>query len=47
MAQVIEQVALQEAAAAVAAEHPDWPRFRVGVNTGEALVGVLSALGGT
>jgi adenylate cyclase len=23
----------------VAAEHPGWPRFRVGVNTGEAVVG--------
>ena len=22
---------------------PDWPRFRIGVNTGEALVGVLGA----
>ena len=26
--------------------HPDWPRFRVGVNTGEALVGVVGAAGG-
>jgi len=25
----------------LAARHPDWPRFRVGVNTGEALVGVV------
>jgi adenylate cyclase len=34
-------LALQEATSAVAAEHPDWPRFRVGVHTGEASVGVL------
>jgi class 3 adenylate cyclase len=32
---------LQERAAAIAAEHPDWPRFRVGVNSGEAMVGVV------
>ena len=32
---------LQEATGTVAAEHPDWPRFRAGVNTGEASVGVL------
>ena len=25
----------------LAAEHPDWPRFRAGLNTGEASVGVL------
>jgi class 3 adenylate cyclase len=32
---------LQRAAAGVAAEHPDWPRFRAGVNSGEVLAGVL------
>jgi adenylate cyclase len=32
---------LQERAALVATEHPDWPRFRVGVNSGEVLAGVL------
>ncbi len=32
---------LQEAASRVAAAHPDWPRFRAGVNTGPAVVGVL------
>ena len=37
---------IQEATAAVAAEHPEWPRFRVGVNTGEALVGLLGTGGG-
>jgi adenylate cyclase len=31
----------QDAAAVVAAVHPDWPRFRVGVNTGTAVVGVV------
>jgi class 3 adenylate cyclase len=25
------------------AEHPDWPRFRIGVNSGEAMVGVVGA----
>jgi adenylate cyclase len=30
---------LQRASATLTAQHPDWPRFRVGVNTGPALVG--------
>jgi class 3 adenylate cyclase len=34
---------VQRETAALAAQHPDWPRFRVGVNTGEALVGVVGA----
>jgi class 3 adenylate cyclase len=37
---------IRDATAALAAEHPDWPRFRVGVNSGEAVVGVLGAEGG-
>jgi adenylate cyclase len=37
---------IQRATAQVAAEHPGWPRFRVGVNTGEAAVTVLGAAGG-
>ena len=37
---------IRDATAAVAAENPDWPRFRVGVNSGEAVVGVLGAAGG-
>jgi class 3 adenylate cyclase len=32
-------LALQAAAAGVLAQHPDWPRFRVGLNTGPAIVG--------
>jgi class 3 adenylate cyclase len=36
-------LALQEAAAVVAAVHPEWPRFRAGLNTGEASVGVLGS----
>ena len=32
-------LALQSAAAGVLADHPDWPRFRVGLNTGPAIVG--------
>ncbi|HEY3019050.1 MAG TPA: adenylate/guanylate cyclase domain-containing protein [Solirubrobacteraceae bacterium] len=39
-------LAIQEATSRVAAAHPSWPRFRVGVNTGEAMVGVLGAAGG-
>jgi adenylate cyclase len=31
------------AADATGAGHPDWPRFRVGVNSGEAMVGVVGA----
>jgi adenylate cyclase len=34
-------VRLQQAAARVTADHPDWPRFRVGVNTGSAIVGLV------
>jgi adenylate cyclase len=33
--------ALQQEAAAVAGDHPDWPRFRAGVNSGEVLAGVV------
>jgi class 3 adenylate cyclase len=32
---------LQAAAGAVCRAHPDWPRFRVGINTGPATVGVI------
>jgi class 3 adenylate cyclase len=39
-------LAIRDATRAVADEHPDWPRFRVGVNTGEALVGLIGAPGG-
>ena len=31
----------QEAAAEVAASHPDWPRFRAAVNSGEVLAGLV------
>ena len=34
---------LQKATATVGQEHPGWPRFRAGVNTGEASVGVLGS----
>jgi class 3 adenylate cyclase len=37
---------VQRETASLAAEHPDWPRFRVGVNTGEAMVGVVGARAG-
>ncbi len=39
-------LALQRATAGLADENPGWPRFRVGVNSGPALVGVLGAEGG-
>jgi adenylate cyclase len=38
--------ALQMETARLAAKHPDWPRFRAAVNTGEALVGVVGAESG-
>jgi class 3 adenylate cyclase len=38
-------LALQRAAAEVAAGHPGWPPFRVGVNSGEAIVGVVGDRG--
>ncbi|MGH2783569.1 MAG: adenylate/guanylate cyclase domain-containing protein, partial [Thermoleophilaceae bacterium] len=38
--------ALQAETARIAASHPDWPRFRAGVNSGEALVGVVGAESG-
>jgi class 3 adenylate cyclase len=36
-------LALQRAVAETAIRHPGWPRFRVGVNTGPALVGNIGA----
>ena len=39
-------LAIQRATADIAARHPDWPRFRVGVNTGRAVVAVVGASGG-
>jgi class 3 adenylate cyclase len=36
---------LQERAAAVAAENPGWPRFRVGISTGRAVVGLVGGPG--
>lgn len=39
-------LAIRERTEALAREHPDWPRFRIGVNTGEAMVGVIGAGGG-
>ena len=34
-------IAIRDQTAGLAARHPDWPRFRIGVNTGEAMVGVV------
>jgi adenylate cyclase len=39
-------LAIQRATAEVAHAHPNWPRFRVGVNTGDAAVGLLGTAGG-
>jgi len=39
-------LALQEATARVAEEHPDWPRFRVGINSGPVSVSLLGTQGG-
>lgn len=39
-------LAIQRVTGEVAAAHPQWPRFRVGVNTGEAAVGLLGTAGG-
>ncbi len=38
--------ALQAETSRIADDHPDWPRFRVAVNSGEALVGVVGAESG-
>ncbi|GAB3052701.1 hypothetical protein GCM10027053_11010 [Intrasporangium mesophilum] len=37
---------LQAETGRIAAEHPGWPRFRVGINSGEVLVSVLGSEGG-
>jgi class 3 adenylate cyclase len=37
---------LQRETSRLAEEHPGWPRFRAGVNSGEAMVGVLGAESG-
>jgi adenylate cyclase len=34
-------LALQREASAISAEHPEWPRFRAGVNSGEVAVGIV------
>ncbi|HEX6231869.1 MAG TPA: adenylate/guanylate cyclase domain-containing protein [Jiangellaceae bacterium] len=39
-------LAIQRVTGEVAARRPGWPRFRVGINTGEAAVGVLGTAGG-
>ncbi len=38
--------ALQRKTARIVERHPGWPRFRVGVNSGEAVVGLVGAEGG-
>lgn len=39
-------IALQAATGPVAGQHPDWPRFRVGINTGTLAVSLLGTAGG-
>jgi class 3 adenylate cyclase len=36
-------LAMQDALRPLRAEHPDWPQFRIGVNTGPALVGNIGS----
>ena len=38
--------AVQAEATRIGEQHPDWPRFRIAVNSGEALVGVVGAESG-
>ena len=39
-------LALQESTGKVAAAHPEWPRFRVGINSGPVSVSLLGTTGG-
>jgi adenylate cyclase len=39
-------LALQDAASRLSEQHSDWPRFRVGINSGPVSVGLLGAEGG-
>jgi class 3 adenylate cyclase len=39
-------LAIQRETGRIAQEHPGWPRFRVGVSSGEVAVGVLGGSGG-
>jgi class 3 adenylate cyclase len=39
-------LALQEATSRLAGEHPDWPRFRVGINSGLVSLSTLGTRGG-
>jgi class 3 adenylate cyclase len=39
-------LALQEATLRLAEQHPEWPQFRVGINSGEVSVSLLGAEGG-
>jgi class 3 adenylate cyclase len=39
-------LAIQAAAEAIVARNPDWPRFRVGINSGQASVSILGTSGG-
>jgi class 3 adenylate cyclase len=39
-------LAFQSAAAEIASDHRDWPRFRAGVNSGEVLAGLVGGSSG-
>jgi len=39
-------LSFQAAAAEIASDHPDWPRFRAGVNSGEVLAGLVGGPSG-
>lgn len=38
-------LALQQETERIAERHPEWPRFRVGINSGEAIVGLVGSEG--
>lgn len=39
-------LSLRDAVGELTRRHPDWPKLRIGVNTGEALVGIVGTEGG-
>lgn len=39
-------LAIQAETSRIAEQHPGWPRFRVGINTGEVAIGIVGSAGG-
>ena len=46
MLSVKAAIAIQSTTSEITARHDDWPRFRVGINTGDAAVGIVGTTGG-